>query len=87
MPTAQYREARTPVSKGKQLHHIEVMEGEDGGHKVVHHYAEDGMTYHKPKEHFFGDDEGEDMIDHVRKHMHVTTTKEASDKEREKEEV
>lgn len=66
-----YREAKTPGSRGKVLDHIRVHEGEDGGHMVEHHYAEDGMVYHKPKQHFFGADEGKDMMDHIRKHMHV----------------
>lgn len=69
---AQYREAKTPTSGGKKLHHLEIKEGEEGGHVVTHHYTDNGMSYHHPKEYAFGADEGDEMIDHVRKHMHVT---------------
>ena len=83
---AQYREAKTPTSGGKKLHHIEMREGEDGGHVVTHHYAEDGMVYHHPKEYAFGADEGEDVINHVRKHMHVNGAKSKAGDEAEAEE-
>lgn len=83
---AQYREAKTPTSGGKKLHHIEMKEGEEGGHVVTHHYTEDGMMYHKPKEYAFGADEGEDVISHVRKHMHVAAAKNKAVDEAESEE-
>lgn len=85
----QYREAKTPASQGKKLDHIRLSEGEDGGHVAEHHYAEDGMMYHKPKTYAFGADEGKDLIDHIRKHMHVSAeaTMEKPDVERETEEV
>jgi hypothetical protein len=89
VPVGVYREARTPASKGKTLEQIRISEGEDGGHLVEHHYAEDGMTFHKPKQYTFGADEGKDLLDHVRKHMHVKAaeTDEPADVEREAEEA
>lgn len=81
----QYREARTPSSKGKKLDHIRVKAAEDGGHTVEHHYAEDGMTFHRPKMHVFGKDEGEDMLNHVAKHMGVKRTPSQEEEEMEGE--
>ncbi len=68
---AQYREAKTPTSSGKELDHIQIHTGEDGGYVAEHHYKEDGMMFHKPKQYVFGADEGKDLMEHVRKHMHV----------------
>jgi hypothetical protein len=70
MATHVYKEARTPMSKGKQLHHMEVHEGEDGGHLIVHHYHEDGIMHHMPKEFMFGREEGHEAMKHIAKHMH-----------------
>ena len=66
-----YKEARSPASKGKQLHHLEVRKAEDGGHIVTHHYEEDGMVYHKPTEHVFGEDEGHEALQHIAKHAEI----------------
>lgn len=66
--------AQTPPSKGKRLDHLRVSQGEDGGHVVEHHYAEDGMQYHKPKSHVFGKDEGMDAIAHIAKHSNIKMT-------------
>jgi hypothetical protein len=66
-----YRESKTPHSKGKVLDHLRVKEAEGGGHTVEHHYAEDGMMYHKPKVHVFGKDEGAELMAHVSKHANV----------------
>lgn len=63
--------AQSPASKGKRLDHLRVSMGEGGGHVVEHHYAEDGMQYHKPKTHVFGKDEGSDLMAHIGKHMGV----------------
>lgn len=71
-----YKEARTPASRGKQLSHLTVKEGEEGGHSVEHHYEEDGMAYHKPKEYTFGKDEGDELVHHLKKHLHISESKE-----------
>jgi hypothetical protein len=71
MAHAVYREAKTPQSKGKRLHHLEVHRGEDGGHRIVHHYHDDGMAYHPPKEHLFGKDEGPEVMAHIAKHAQI----------------
>jgi hypothetical protein len=67
----QYREARTPRSRGKKLDHIRIKESEDGGHTVEHYYAEDGMEFHKPKEYSFAKDEVGDLMEHLRRHAGV----------------
>lgn len=67
----QYREASSPKSKGKKLDHIRVRQADGGGHVVEHHFSEDGMAYHKPATHVFGEDEGAEMLAHVSKHMKV----------------
>jgi hypothetical protein len=72
MATGVYREASTPKSKGKKLDHLRITKGAEGGHVVEHHFAEDGMVYHKPVSHVFGDGEGQEMLHHVAKHMGVT---------------
>jgi len=76
-----YRESRTPHSKGKVLDHLRVKEAEDGGHTVEHHYAEDGMVFHKPKVHVFGKDEGAEMMAHVSKHANVKEHAKVADEE------
>lgn len=75
-----YREARTPQSRGKVLDHITVHRAE-GGHVVTHHYALDGPIVHRPKEHVFGDNEGEELLLHVAKHMGVQPKEEATEGE------
>ena len=84
---AGYKEAKTPASGGKVLDHLRVHEAEDGGHLIEHHYKEDGMVFHKPKQYVFGADEGKDMLDHIRKHMNVKEAEAKPDMERETEEV
>ena len=76
-----YREATTPQSKGKRIHHLEIHNGEDGGHRVVHHFHDDGMAYYPPKEHMFGKDEGHEVMAHVAKHAGIEHGEEASEEE------
>lgn len=70
----QYREARTPASKGKRLHHLEVRQAENGGHVVTHHFHEDGLVYHKPVDHVFGEDEGDEALSHIAKHAKINVS-------------
>ena len=86
MPQYQYREAKKSPSAGKKLDHLEVREGEEGGHVVSHHYAADGMTYHKPKDYAFGADEGKDVMAHIAKHAHINAD-ESGRAEKSEEEV
>lgn len=67
-----YREATTPKSQGRKLDHLRIHKGEGGGHIVEHHYQDDGMVFHKPAQHVFGEDEGPEMLQHVAKHMGVS---------------
>lgn len=78
-----YRESRTPASKGKVLERLHIVPGEDGGHTVEHHYAHDGMTYHKPKVHVFGADEGAELMAHLAKHGHIDAAHKAESEEEE----
>jgi hypothetical protein len=80
-----YKEAKTPASRGKVISHLEISEGEEGGHVVRHHYAEDGMSYHKPKEYTFGKDEGSDLMDHLKRHMHIDADSKPKQEDRERE--
>ena len=66
-----YKESKSPKSKGKKLDRMTISRAEEGGHVVEHHYADDGLTYHKPTRYVFGQDEGGEMVEHVAKHMHV----------------
>jgi hypothetical protein len=66
-----YKEAHTPAAKGRRLSHMVVHRKDDGGHKVVHHYHEDGIVHHTPQEFEFGREEGHHMMRHIAKHMHV----------------
>lgn len=68
---AEYRESKTPMMKGKKLHSVEIREAEGGGHIVTHHYKDDGMAFHKPKEFVFGEDEGDDLAQHLGKYVHI----------------
>lgn len=68
-----YKEATTPSSRGKKLDHLRVREGESGGHVVEHHYADDGMVFHKPTSHVFGEGEGGDLLAHIAKHAHISS--------------
>lgn len=68
---AHYREARTPSTKGKKLDHIRLREGSDDTQIVEHHYAEDGLQYHKPREYVFGADEGQELQQHLGKYLKV----------------
>jgi hypothetical protein len=46
----------------KKFSHLEVHEGEEGGHKVVHQFH--GYE-HKPEEHYFSADEGNQAAEHI----------------------
>lgn len=91
---AQYRESKTPESRGKRVHHLEVHPTMGGGLSVVHHYHnDDPRNYYPPKTHEFGPDEGaafqEHMAKHTDGHFHeVAQAAEAEpDSEREMEEA
>lgn len=84
---AEYRQSKTPSSRGKRLSKIELKEGEDGGHVVTHHFAEDGLQYHKPKDYVFGNDEGADLLHHVAKCMNVSGPDEEGTREKADEET
>ena len=58
---------------GKQLDHIRISKGANGGHVVEHHYASSaGGAYQEPEKFPFGDDDGDEMMAHVSKHMGVS---------------
>lgn len=60
---------------GKKLDHIRISKGKNGGHVVEHHYASNGPSYNEPEKYAFGDDDGDEMMDHVRQHMGVAGAK------------
>lgn len=57
---------------GKKLDHIRISKGANGGHVVEHHYASNGPSYNEPEKYAFGDDDGDEMIAHVKQHMGVS---------------
>ena len=67
MAKFEYREARTPRTKGKVLSHLELRKAKEG-YVVKHVYEEDGYTHHEPYERNFGKDEGPELEAHLRKH-------------------
>ena len=51
---------------------IEPVKGANGGHIVSHEYnSGNSMTYHKPDQHIFSKDDGEEMMAHLGKHLGV----------------
>jgi hypothetical protein len=52
----------------KVLSHLEIHEGEDGGHVVKHNFTH---YEHAPEEHVFGKGEGPELLAHVAKHMNI----------------
>ena len=67
----QYREAVKDRTDEKKLAYLRLTPGEDGGHTVEHHYAEDGLVLHKPKTHVFGKDEGRELLSHLVEHAGI----------------
>lgn len=70
------RESKAPERRSyKKIHHlvIEKVKGENGGHIVRNHYQSAGMEYHEPSTHIFAKGEGQEMLNHVAKHMGVST--------------
>lgn len=64
--------ARERGKEPKQLDHLRVKRGINGGHIVEHHFApEPYQTEHKPEIHPFGKEEGDKMLAHVAKHAGV----------------
>jgi hypothetical protein len=69
--------AATPKQRKapKQLSHLELHEGENGGH-VVHHVF---THYDHPTEHHvFGASEGSKLVDHIVKHGNIKLDAEAA---------
>lgn len=67
---SQQREARTPVAKGKRIDHLRIRTTAEGV-KVEHHYAEDGLAFHAPKEYDFGKDESADLVQHINRYAGI----------------
>lgn len=71
--SAAYDHREAMKKKPKTLSHIHVMESENGGHVVEHHFDH----YEHPAEKYsFGKDQGIDMLTHVAKVMKVKAPKE-----------
>lgn len=66
----EYREARTPTSRGKVLDHIVLRRSKDG-FTVERHYQEDGYMYHAPSIATFGLDETAELQAHINKHAKI----------------
>jgi hypothetical protein len=74
---AELRTAAAPQKKSKrELDHIQIREGENGGHVVKHIFQHNYQNTDEPwqsneEEHVFADGEGEKLIDHLKKHAHI----------------
>jgi len=77
---AEYKEARTPTARGKKIDHLRIKTTADGV-KVEHHYKEDGLAFHAPKSYEFGQDETDDLVQHLGKYagLPVTYSKEEAE--------
>lgn len=71
---AEIKTAEAPKKKAKkELSHITIKEGEKGGHVVTHHFTSSGPEYFSggEEEHIFGKEDGEKLLDHLTKKMHI----------------
>jgi len=66
---------KSPVKrepKGRQIHHIEIKQAENGGHVVTHLFDNSGVgKYHMPEMHVFGPGEGDEALEHIAKHIGI----------------
>lgn len=75
----------------KELHKIEIVPAENGGHTVHHHHREVrrdskshggvAQTYHEPESHVFGPHEGHEMLAHVANHLKIEEPEEGDEEE------
>jgi len=79
---AEYRESRTPASRGKRIDHLRIKPTADGV-TVEHHYKEDGLAFHAPKAYEFSKEETGDLVQHLGKYaglpVHQEVTEEGTD--------
>lgn len=68
-------EAERPKKIKKEIEHVRVTEGENGGHIVEHHHT---SYEHPPESHVFGEHDGEGVelpkghvLQHIAKVMHI----------------
>lgn len=73
--TATTHKERKPA---KVLSHIEIHEGENGGHVVKHSFTH---YEHAPEEHVFGKGQGPELLAHVAKHMNIPAKGESAGSE------
>ena len=73
MAKFEYREAKTPRTRGKMLSHLELKKDPDG-YTVKHVYQEDGYTHYEPYERKFAKDEGPELAAHLEKHGYEVWT-------------
>jgi len=59
---------KTPKAPKKELSHIELREGESGGHVATHHFT---SYEHKPEDHVFGESEGGKLMAHLKSELHI----------------
>ena len=55
----------------KELKHMLIKEGENGGHVIEHHFENDMGPYVEPESHVFGEGQGMKAHEHIEKHMHM----------------
>lgn len=55
----------------KEMKHMLIKEGENGGHIIEHHFENDMGPYHEPESHVFGEGDGMKAHEHIMKHMHM----------------
>ena len=64
----------------KELDHLRIREGEDGGHIIEHHFT---SSEHEPEHHPFGKGQHAEVHKHIAKHMNLPLATEAEEREKE----
>ena len=69
-----------PKAPPKELSHLEIHHGENGGHMIKHVHT---SYEHEPEMHMFGADEGEKAMSHIAEHMGMKHEAEEEDEDEE----
>jgi hypothetical protein len=80
--------AAKPKTEPRHIHTIRIEIGKDGGHVVHHEYRGGDPEYFGGGEegpHIFGAEDGEKLLDHIKKHAGIKESTDEEGKEDEKE--
>lgn len=76
-----YKSASSRSEEKPELDEVRIKEGEKGGHVVTHHFTSSGMGYKQPEVHPFSKGDGDKLIEHLKKHLHIKATNDENEKE------